>query len=136
MYRFAFEDRRVAYSELEGFQKTGLVGTTWPGYIHVSKEDQVTGEDLKTLFYPSKIIGVGPDGSPWSQEVTKDGKVTFRSESLGDGGISAGVGRKVTRFGFSSKSTRLAWRTVSLPSRIQAARPSEKTSMSPSVTFR
>jgi len=85
MYRFAFEDRRVAYSELEGFQKTGLVGTTWPGYIHVSKEDQVTGEDLKTLFYPSKIIGVGPDGSPWSQEVTKDGKVTFRSPALAEG---------------------------------------------------
>ena len=70
--------------KLEGLQKTGLVGQ-WPKYIHVSKENQVTGEDLKTLFYPSKVIGLGPDGSEWSQEVTKDGEVIFRSASLAEG---------------------------------------------------
>jgi TolB-like protein/tetratricopeptide (TPR) repeat protein len=83
-YRWPFKDRGVVYSVLEGLQKTGLVGQ-WPEYIHVSKEDQVTGEDLKTLFYPSKIIGLAPDGSEWAQEVTKDGEVIFRSASLKEG---------------------------------------------------
>jgi TolB-like protein len=83
-YRWALKDRGVSDSVLEGLQKTGLVGQ-WPAYINVSKEDQVTGEDLKKLFYPSKIIGIGPDGSEWSQEVTKDGEVTFRSPALAQG---------------------------------------------------
>jgi TolB-like protein/tetratricopeptide (TPR) repeat protein len=83
-YRWAYKDRGVVYSVLEGLQKTGLVGQ-WPEYIHASKENQVTGEDLKKLFYPSKIIGIGPDGSEWSQEVTKDGQVTFRSPALAEG---------------------------------------------------
>jgi TolB-like protein len=88
MYRWILEDRGVSNSLLEGLQKAGLVGT-WPEYIHGSKEDQVTGEDLKTLFYPSKTIGLGSDGSQWSQEITKDGKVTFRSASLA-GGVDTG----------------------------------------------
>ena len=83
-YRWALKDRGVSDSLLEGLQKTGLVGQ-WPEYIHVSKENQITGEDLKKLFYPSKIFGIGPDGSEWSQEVTKDGEVIFRSPALAQG---------------------------------------------------
>ena len=88
MFRWGFKDRRSSDTLLDGLQKTGLVGQ-WPKYIHVSKEDQVTGEDLKTLFYPSNIIGLEADGSEWSQEVTKDGKVTFRSTSFA-GGVDTG----------------------------------------------
>jgi len=83
-FRWALKDRGVSDSLLEGLQKTGLVGQ-WPAYIHASTENQVTGEDLKKLFFPSKIIGLGPDGSEWSQEVTKDGEVTFRSPALAQG---------------------------------------------------
>jgi len=66
-YRWAFKDRGPVYSILEDLQKTGLVGQ-WPAYIHASKQNQVTGENLKKLFYPSKINGLGPDGSEWSVE--------------------------------------------------------------------
>jgi tetratricopeptide (TPR) repeat protein len=84
MYRLIYKDRGLAHYVLEGLQKAGVVGTG-PEYIHVSEEGQVTGEDLKTLFYPSRVSGLGPNGSQWSQEVTKDGKVTFRSASLAEG---------------------------------------------------
>ncbi len=42
-------------------------------YIHLSKKDQVVGEDLRALYSGTKIIGVYPGGSQWSFQCDKDG---------------------------------------------------------------
>jgi hypothetical protein len=55
----------------------------------VSREDQVTGKDLKAFYYPSKITGYSADGSQWSQEFAENGTVTFRAPGL-QGGVDTG----------------------------------------------
>jgi TolB-like protein/Flp pilus assembly protein TadD len=89
MFYWPFKDRGVAVSFVESLVKAGLVDPG-PEYIHVSREDQVTEEDLKAFYYPSKITGLVPGGSQqWSQEFAKDGTVTFRSPHAA-GGVEIG----------------------------------------------
>jgi adenylate cyclase len=88
MYYFPFKDRRVADSFAEGLIKAGLPGSL-SDYIHVSKEDQLTGNDLKTFLYPSTVTGLNPNGSQWSLEFAKDGTTTLRSPGL-PGGVDTG----------------------------------------------
>ena len=71
----------MAYSFVEGLKKPGLFDSG-AQYIHVSKEDHLTGEDLKTFIYPSKFIGLGQGGVNWSQEFAKDGTVLERAPFL------------------------------------------------------
>jgi hypothetical protein len=55
--------------------------------LHVSKEDQLTGDDLRAFFYPSATAGFTTTrfgGSLWSQEIAKDGTVTLRPLGLGE----------------------------------------------------
>jgi adenylate cyclase len=88
MYFFPFKDRGLADTFVQGLETAGLFDPG-PEYIHVSKEDQITGEDLRTFYYPSKISGIGPDGSQWSQQFAKDGTVTWRGNYL-PGGVETG----------------------------------------------
>jgi hypothetical protein len=88
MYNFPFKDRGLADSFEEDLKRVGLLDPG-PEYIHVSKEDQISGEDLRAFYYPSKISGVGSDGSQFSQEFAKDGTVTMRSTFL-PGGVETG----------------------------------------------
>jgi adenylate cyclase len=85
-YFFPFKDRRVEDSFFEGLRKAGA-----PSYslrsLHVSKEDQLAGDDLRALFYPSTTTGFASTrfgGSLWSQEIAKDGAVTLRPLGLGE----------------------------------------------------
>jgi adenylate cyclase len=88
LYFFPFKDRGLADSFEKDLKRVGLLDPG-PEYIHVSKEDQISGEDLRTFYYPSKISGVGADGSQFSQEFAKDGTVTWRSTWL-PGGVETG----------------------------------------------
>jgi adenylate cyclase len=88
MYFFPFKDRALAESFEEDLKRVGLLDPG-PEYIHVSKEDQISGEDLRTFLYPSKISGVVADGSLFSQEFAKDGTVTMRGSYL-PGGVETG----------------------------------------------
>jgi adenylate cyclase len=88
MYNFPFKDRGLADSFEEDLKRVGVLDPG-PEYIHVSKEDQISGEDLRAFYYPSKISGVGSDGSQFSQEFAKDGTVTMRSTFL-PGGVETG----------------------------------------------
>ena len=88
MYDLPFKDRVAADSFVENLKKAGLF-RPGPEHVHVSREDQVTGKDLKAFYYPSKITGYGPTGQQWSQEFAENGKVTFRAAEL-PGGVDTG----------------------------------------------
>jgi tetratricopeptide (TPR) repeat protein len=88
MYALPFKDRETAESFLENLKKAGLI-KPGPEYIHVSREDQVTGKDLKAFYYPSKITGYSADGSQRSQEFAENGTVIFRAPGL-PGGVDTG----------------------------------------------
>jgi hypothetical protein len=89
MFFWPFKDRRVADSFVEGLKKADLLDPG-PEYVHLSREDQLTGDDLKTFFFPSMIAGFGSGGSPWSFETTKDGKIILRSPAVPDGVVDTG----------------------------------------------
>jgi TolB-like protein/class 3 adenylate cyclase/cytochrome c-type biogenesis protein CcmH/NrfG len=74
-YFYPFKDRRIADSFAEGLIKAGLPGRV-SDYIHVSKQDQITGDDLRSFLYPSSITGFRSNGSQWSIDFAKDGTVT------------------------------------------------------------
>jgi len=85
MFFYAFKDRKVADAFLESLKRVGLIAPG-PEYIHVSKNDQLTGAELKVFYFPSKITGYSViDGSEWSLENTKDGTVTLRAPFVPDG---------------------------------------------------
>jgi hypothetical protein len=85
-YYFPFKDRQVEDSFLEGLTKAGVPNRSLVS-MHVSKEDQLTGDDLKAFFYPSTtagFMGTAFRGSLFSQEIAKDGAVTSRPLGLGE----------------------------------------------------
>jgi adenylate cyclase len=85
-YYVLFKDRRVEDSFFEGLLKAGAPNRSLVS-LHVSKEDQLTGDDLRTFFYPSTTTGFTSTrfgGSLWSQEIAKDGTVTLRPLGLGE----------------------------------------------------
>ncbi|HUL22154.1 MAG TPA: tetratricopeptide repeat protein [Thermodesulfobacteriota bacterium] len=91
-YGFPFRDRTVADQFVEGLRKAGY----WSGKIsdrpfHPQKENQLTGEEIKTLLFGSTITGNLPfEGRPqWWMEHKEDGTFTSR----GFPGISPGSGK-------------------------------------------
>jgi len=88
MYNYPFKDRRVADSLSEGLKKAGMPGEL-SNCIHVSKEDQITGDDLRAFYYPSTITGGERTGHEWSLDRTKDGRLTIRSSGV-SGGVDTG----------------------------------------------
>jgi adenylate cyclase len=75
MYPCPFKDRRIGESFAEGLLKAGMPGQL-SDYIHVSKEDQITGENLRSFYYPSANIGFTPFGQ-WTAEFAEDGAVAI-----------------------------------------------------------
>ncbi len=86
LYFWPFKDRRVEDSFVEGLIKAGFGSGTLVS-IHVSKEDQITGDDLRALYFPSTLTGFMPGN--WSAETTKDGTVTYRGSYV-TGGVDTG----------------------------------------------
>jgi adenylate cyclase len=86
MYKWPFKDRRVEGSFVEGLIKAGFPSSRLVS-VHVSKEDQLTGDDLRALLFPSTFTGFVP--GDWSSEITKDGIVTLRAPWV-TGGVDTG----------------------------------------------
>jgi adenylate cyclase len=84
MYTNPFRDRHVADSFAEGLVKAGMTGRV-SDVIHVSPEDQLTGETLNAFVYPSVIEGFTLDGSQLSMQFARDGTVTVRSPGVPGG---------------------------------------------------
>ena len=61
----------------------------WGDYIHVSKEDQLTGDALREFAYPLTTTALSPDGTQSSAEFAKDGSVALRSPYI-PGGMDTG----------------------------------------------
>jgi hypothetical protein len=80
MYFWPFKDRRVSDSFLEGLLKAGVspIRLEWSKVYQVSKEDQLTGDQLRAFYFPSTTAGYSQGGMDWSLEIAKDGTVTRR----------------------------------------------------------
>jgi len=76
-----FKDRRVEDSFVEGLIKAGFP-SRWLVSIHVSKEDQLTGDDLRAFYFPSTTTGYARDIGEWTLEIAKDGTAILRSTAL------------------------------------------------------
>jgi hypothetical protein len=85
-----FQDRRVWDSFIEGLIKAGSSSGRLAS-IHVSREDQVTGNDLRAFYFPSTTTGYFSQGSDWTLEIAKDGTAMLRS-SIVSGGVDSGRG--------------------------------------------
>jgi hypothetical protein len=54
-----------------------------PEGIHVSKEDQLTGDDLRAFYFPSTTTGyTGVIRGEWTLEIAKDGTAILRSTAF------------------------------------------------------
>jgi tetratricopeptide (TPR) repeat protein len=84
LYVYPFKDRRVEESFVEGLMKAGWSGAS-KASLHVSSQDQITGDDLRAFYYPSTIRGYSPFVSEWTQEFAGDGTVTFRAAGIPGG---------------------------------------------------
>jgi adenylate cyclase len=88
MYFWPFKDQRVEDSFVEGVIKAGFSRGKFVS-IHVSKEDQVTGDDLRAFYFPSTTTGYFSQGAEWTLEIAKDGTAILRS-SVVPGGVDSG----------------------------------------------
>jgi adenylate cyclase len=86
MHFWPFKDQRVEDLFVDGLIRAGFSSGRLVS-IHVSKEDQITGDDLRELFFPSEFTGSMPSG--WSQEITRDGIATLRGPFV-TGGTDSG----------------------------------------------
>jgi adenylate cyclase len=77
MYFFPFKDRVVADRFAEGLIKAGIAGPP-SAYFPSFKENQLTGEEIKKLFFGSKITGAMESGKQWWIERRNDGETTWR----------------------------------------------------------
>ena len=91
MYFWPFKDLPVSDTFLEGLLKAGVSPTRldWSKVYQVSKENQLTGDQLRAFYYPSTTTGYLQSGRDWSLEIAKDGTATFRDSRL-PGGVDKG----------------------------------------------
>jgi hypothetical protein len=97
------KDRRVADSYAEGLLKAGMAGQL-SDYIHVTKEDQLTEQDLRALA-GTTVVHLNPDGSQWSWEGNKDGdKGIYRGLPWGLAEGTPWTGEDTTRVRYEGDS--------------------------------
>jgi adenylate cyclase len=82
MYFLPFKDLEVAERFAEGLLKAGLPGQP-SGYYKVSKENRLTGEEIRDVFSGRTVTGFYPIyGYQFWMECTEDGKTTFRGTGI------------------------------------------------------
>jgi hypothetical protein len=94
MFFYPFTGRRHADRYAEGLLKAGVPpGKAAGGYFPAFKENQMTGEEIKRLFFGARMTGIAPDGhhsyEPWWCEIKKNGEITWR----GAGAITSDTGK-------------------------------------------
>jgi len=86
-----FKDRAVADRYAEGLLKAGVPGQP-SGYFSASKENQLTGEEIRALLFGSTVTGMTILGGSWrfqySIDFKKNGEFTWRGATISDSGKS------------------------------------------------
>ena len=85
MFGMPFRDRTLVDRYAEGLLKAGLApARVSGGYFPASKENQLTGEEIKSLLLGSRITGIDQDGQQWWVDREKNGEFTWRGSTLKD----------------------------------------------------
>jgi adenylate cyclase len=85
MFHNPFRDRVIVDRYAEGLLKAGLApAKVSGGYFPASKENQLTGEEIKSLLLGSRITGIDRDGQQWWVDREKNGEFTWRGPALKD----------------------------------------------------
>ena len=85
MFGMPFGDRAIVDRYAEGLLKAGLApAKVSGGYFPASKENQLTGEEIKSLLLGSRITGIDQDGQQWWVDREKNGEFTWRGSALKD----------------------------------------------------
>jgi tetratricopeptide (TPR) repeat protein len=91
MFYLPFRERTVADRHAEGLLKAGVSGQL-SGYPPAFKENQLTGEEIRTLLFGSTITGrtiVGLNwGLQWWTDFKKNGEFSWRGATSSDSGKS------------------------------------------------
>ena len=83
-----FKDLEATKRFAEGYVKAGLSGEP-SGFYKISVENQLTGEEIKELFFGRKVTGFElTSGKQWWVERSKGGKATIRDGDDSDTGKS------------------------------------------------
>jgi hypothetical protein len=85
MFGQSFRDRAIVDRYAEGLLKAGLAPARISGgYFPAFKENQLTGEEIKSLLLGSRITGIDQDGQQWWIDRKKNGEFTWRGPALKD----------------------------------------------------
>jgi len=85
MFGMPFRDRAIVDRYAEGLLKAGVAPAKISGgYFPASKENQLTGEEIKSLLLGSRITGIDRDGQQWWVDRNKNGEFTWRGPALKD----------------------------------------------------
>jgi adenylate cyclase len=85
MFGMPFRDREIVDRYAEGLLKAGVAPARISGgYFPASKENQLTGEEIKNLLMSSRITGIDQDGQQWWVDREKNGEFTWRGPALKD----------------------------------------------------
>jgi hypothetical protein len=83
MFLQPFKDRTLVDRYAEGLLKAGLAPAKISGgYFPAFKENQLTGEEIKSLLFGSRTTGIsGYDDQQWWRNYKKNGEFTWRAAS-------------------------------------------------------
>jgi TolB-like protein/class 3 adenylate cyclase/Flp pilus assembly protein TadD len=85
MFGMPFKDHAIVDRYAEGLLKAGLAPAGISGgYFPACKENQLTGEEIKSLLLGSRITGIDQDGQQWWIDRKKNGEFTWRGPALKD----------------------------------------------------
>ena len=85
MFGMPFRDRAIVDRYAEGLLKAGLAPARISGgYFPAFKENQLTGEEIKSLLLGSRITGIDWDGQQWWVDLKKNGEFIWRGPALRD----------------------------------------------------
>ena len=85
MWGMPFRDRAIVDRYAESLLKAGLAPARISGgYFPAFKENQLTGEKIKSLLLGSRITGIDLDGQQWWVDRKKNGEFTWRGPALKD----------------------------------------------------
>ena len=88
MSNWFFEDSQMMERFAEGYIKAGLPGES-AGFYKISKENRLSSEEIKKLFFGRKVSGFTlTSEKKWQVERSKDGKATIRNGDDSDTGKS------------------------------------------------
>jgi len=85
MFSLPLRDRAMVDRYAQGLLKAGYAPARISGgYFPASQENQLTGEEIKSLLMGSRITGIDRDGQQWWVDRERNGEFTWRGPALKD----------------------------------------------------